>query len=290
VTYQVAMLTSDWQPAIASILAEGAEEPDPHYGLRYPLAVAVWFARLGIRGDEAVGHADEARRLAVAAGCVACGRDTDLAIAEVFARFDRWADARAALDRWDAVGRRSWVESEWQRRRLAILVDVEAAADGDGLEAVLTALRDDADREAFGLNALWAELDMGRLLARRDRPASVAAYRRAAQRADASGAPTLRRLADQGLRMLGERPWRRGPSRTASGLGALSDREREVAGLVADGATNVDIAARLFLSRKTVEHHVSNALSKLGLRSRAELAAVVGRETHPVDTDGASPP
>jgi DNA-binding NarL/FixJ family response regulator len=39
-----------------------------------------------------------------------------------------------------------------------------------------------------------------------------------------------------------------------------------------------------------VEHHVSNALSKLGLRSRAELAAVVGRETHPVDTDGASPP
>jgi DNA-binding CsgD family transcriptional regulator len=54
-------------------------------------------------------------------------------------------------------------------------------------------------------------------------------------------------------------------------------REREVADLVALGATNPEIASRLFLSRKTVEHHVSNALAKLGLRSRAELAAQVGR-------------
>ena len=78
---------------------------------------------------------------------------------------------------------------------------------------------------------------------------------------------------------------------TDGGIGALSAREREVADLVALGATNPEIASRLFLSRKTVEHHVSNALAKLGLRSRAELAAQVGRSgPASTDGDGAPPP
>jgi DNA-binding CsgD family transcriptional regulator len=294
VTFQLTMITSDWQPGLDALLAAGAEEADPHYRLRYPLAAAVWLARLGIRGDEALDHAATARALAVSAGCVACGRDTDVAIAEVYARFDRLDDARDALARWDAVGRRSWVESEWQRRRAGILLDA-AGGMADGLEAALIRLRDDADSEGFGLNALWTELDMGRLLAGRDDPAAVAAYRRAAERADVSGARTLRRVADQGLRALGERPWKRGRAADSSGeLGALTEREREVADLVAGGATNGEIAARLFLSRKTVEHHVSNALAKLGLHSRVELAAEIGRaglgSFGRPGQDGATPP
>jgi DNA-binding CsgD family transcriptional regulator len=293
VTYQVAAMTSDWRPALDAILAASADEADPHYRLRYHLAVAVWLARLGVRGDDALEQADEARRLAVLAGCVACARDTDVETVEVFARFGRLAAARDALGRWDAVGRRSWVESEWQRRRAGILIATAEGPDDEHLEAALTRLRDDAEGRGLLLNALWTELDMGRLLAPLDRSAATGAYRRAAERADAVGAATLRRLADQGLRGLGERPWRRGPAATViDGLGGLSAREREVADLVAEGATNAEIATRLFLSRKTVEHHVSNALAKLRLHSRAELAARVGEVSGgPLGRqDGATPP
>ena len=292
VTYQLQMMTSDWRKAVDAVLAAGAEEPDPHYRLRYHLAAAVWLARLGIGGDEALDHADTARSLAVAAGCVACARDTDVEVVEVFARFDRLSDARDALARWDAVGRRSWVESEWLRKRAGVLVAAAAGSDDIDLKAALTELRDDADGQGLALDALWTELDTGRLLASGEPAEAAAAYRHAAERADAAGATTVRRLAEQGLRALGERPWRRGPSTGSSTeLGALSAREREVAELVAAGATNPEIATRLFLSRKTVEHHVSNALAKLGLHSRAELAALVGMASGALaDRNGASHP
>ncbi|MBN9113311.1 MAG: response regulator transcription factor [Pseudonocardia sp.] len=62
-------------------------------------------------------------------------------------------------------------------------------------------------------------------------------------------------------------PWRAGP-----GAG-LTRREREIAALVATGMTNREIARKLQLSVRTVEAHVDHALTKLGLRTRTQLAA-----------------
>jgi DNA-binding NarL/FixJ family response regulator len=81
------------------------------------------------------------------------------------------------------------------------------------------------------------------------------------------------------LRSLGVRTWRRGPG----GGAALTHRERAIAHLIAQGASNPEIARQLFLSRKTVERHVSNVLKKAGARNRAELAARVAE----LDVEGA---
>jgi ATP/maltotriose-dependent transcriptional regulator MalT len=62
------------------------------------------------------------------------------------------------------------------------------------------------------------------------------------------------------------------------GYGALTRRETEVLPLLAEGCSNAEIGQRLYISRRTAEHHVAHILAKLGLRSRAEAAAYALRE------------
>jgi DNA-binding NarL/FixJ family response regulator len=58
---------------------------------------------------------------------------------------------------------------------------------------------------------------------------------------------------------------------TGPGLDVLTDREREVVALVADGSSNEEIAERLVMSAATAKTHVSRAMIKLGARDRAQL-------------------
>jgi pimeloyl-ACP methyl ester carboxylesterase/DNA-binding CsgD family transcriptional regulator len=70
----------------------------------------------------------------------------------------------------------------------------------------------------------------------------------------------------------------RRPARAATGWGSLTEAERSIAMLVAEGLSNPAIAARLFVSRHTVESHLKHAYAKLGVSSRVELAALTLRE------------
>ena len=155
---------------------------------------------------------------------------------------------------------------------------MHAAGDDVGQATVaVTAVIAEAEHQCMRLDALWARLDLAMLLIDRAPTDAAKELRAAGSAAETMGAITEQRLAEQRLRSLGVRTWRRGAATSGSTrLSALSTREREIALLVSEGATNPEIATAVFLSRKTVERHVSNILAKLGLRNRAELAALMG--------------
>jgi DNA-binding CsgD family transcriptional regulator len=58
--------------------------------------------------------------------------------------------------------------------------------------------------------------------------------------------------------------------------GQLTAQQLQIARCVAVGATNREVAAQLFLSPRTVDHHLRNIYTKLGIRSRVELARLLG--------------
>jgi DNA-binding CsgD family transcriptional regulator len=115
--------------------------------------------------------------------------------------------------------------------------------------------------------------------------------RRVKQRADAR--PYLQ-AALSTFERLGAKPWiaraqaelqatggPTGPRAEADGADELTPSELKIALLVAQGNTNREVAASLFLSPKTVEHHLSSIYRKLGVRSRTQLARLFAEERPP---------
>jgi len=75
-------------------------------------------------------------------------------------------------------------------------------------------------------------------------------------------------------RLISEFATRAKETRAAPELAGLTDREREVMGLAAEGLSNEEIAERLFVSPATAKTHVSRAMVKLGARDRAQLVVI----------------
>jgi len=143
-----------------------------------------------------------------------------------------------------------------------------ALACGEAAHVALEKASSLFDELGMAFDAAVTRLEWARALSASDREIAAEDVRQALSVFERLGA---RPHADQAAALLrelgaGSRP---GPHVA----GALTRRENEVLELLSHGLSNSEIGGRLFISPKTVEHHVGRILSKLGLRSRAEAVA-----------------
>ncbi|MGH2762009.1 MAG: helix-turn-helix transcriptional regulator, partial [Thermoleophilaceae bacterium] len=163
------------------------------------------------------------------------------------------------------------------RARAALSLAREDAAAAAGQAQDAAERLEEAGRR---IDAARARALAGRALAEAGgRERAVRELERAYSQLAASGAEGYRDEAARDLRRLG----RRVPSATRSapgeaGLVGLDEDERELSRLVARGLTNREIAARVFVSEKTVERRLTGIFRRLGLSARAELATLAERE------------
>jgi DNA-binding CsgD family transcriptional regulator len=276
VQHLIALSTGDWRAAVAGLRTAAEREAEPHYRLHAHLERASALARLDPRREaqELTQGVLEAIADAERAGCRRCRTEAAVRGAEAMARIGRAEDAARLLDRSMRIGSPVHGFLSWWRSLAEAAL--EPSGDPGPAAASLETLVAEAERQGLRLEAVWVRLDLGALLAEADPGRAGQVLREAGALAEQMRASTEMRLAEQRLRALGVRTWRRG--RKAGGtdpLVELSEREREIARRVATGASNPEIAAALFLSRKTVERHVSNILAKLGIRNRTELAGAL---------------
>jgi DNA-binding NarL/FixJ family response regulator len=184
------------------------------------------------------------------------------------------------LDAATAVESRLYAVAEEQERgpaaALAVLASAHVAvAKGDRLDACrqLEGALERFSRLDLPLEAARVRLEMARLLcdehpdgAIAEATGALAGFERLGATADADAAAAL-------LRALGVRV--RSAPRNRPGL---TKREEEVLHLLGLGLSNPEIAARLYISRKTASHHVSSVLTKLGARNRTEAGAYAARK------------
>jgi DNA-binding CsgD family transcriptional regulator len=183
-------------------------------------------------------------------------------LVEAAARAGRIDEVTAQLDRYRAATRRTPSDA-----RVALLARCEAlAGTGDVREQFERSLAHAGGQSPF--QRARTQLLYGEWLRRNREPRAAREH--------------LRPAAEQ-FRLLGTRPWEEraeaelratGETRRGSDPSTLDDltpRELQIAGLVAEGLTNRQIAAQLFLSPRTIEYHLGKVFMKLGLASRIEL-------------------
>jgi DNA-binding CsgD family transcriptional regulator len=271
-----------------------------------PVTVLAWLA--GLRGDEEAcrGHADAVLALAIDRGLALPAGLATWALAQLDLSAGRWSEALLrltaieevrpgfghpflpVLSSWDRVeaavlaGRPDVAEralarfAPWAAVAAApwaapVLADCRAlAAPADEADAHFEAAIGAVDR-AGPLDRARIHLHYGEYLRRERRRVDARAHLRAAfegfEWLDAG--PWAERALRE-LRATGEKARKR----NVSPLAGLTPQELQVARLVGDGATNKEVASRLFVSPKTVEYHLRKVFAKLGVSSRMELVGL----------------
>jgi DNA-binding CsgD family transcriptional regulator len=220
----------------------------------------------GAGGEELVliGGSPRARYLEVLTRCwLALGRHAEA------------RRAAATAHAWAAAVQLPMAAAWADRAFAAVELSTGDAARAAGQALASAAAADDAGAPVEA--ALSRTLAGVALAETGERDRAVTELQRAARDFEEFGALRHRDQAERELRKLGHRIHRRTRPGTADGTGleSLTERELQLARLVADRKTNAEIAAELFLSQKTVETHLRNIFRKIGVPSRVELARAV---------------
>ena len=193
---------------------------------------------------------------------------------EAAARSGRLDETSEPFDRY-----KSWVQCSPSAARRSVLARCRAlVGDGDVREQFEEALAP----EGFVSPFLMArtELLYGEWLRRqRQRREARPHLRRAADLFRQVGTTPWEERAEAELRATGEKARERDPST----LDQLTPQELQIAGLVASGMTNREVAAQLYLSPRTIDYHLRKVFSKLGVASRTELVQMDVPEQEPSD-------
>jgi DNA-binding CsgD family transcriptional regulator len=188
--------------------------------------------------------------------------------AEAAARAEQPAaaqDAHRAFATWSTHANAGWANAI--RERLAALVAEDYEAEAHFQAALDWHTRDPrplAHARTQLLYGEWLRRARRRLDARHQLRRALAAF-------ESLAAEPWAERARAELRATGETARKRDPST----LDQLTPQELQIATLVSDGASNRDVAAKLFLSARTVEYHLYKVFKKLGISSRHELAALL---------------
>ena len=171
-----------------------------------------------------------------------------------------------------------------------IAAALRAAGVADGGEAGIELMRESAavvERSPAHYERARSLTELGAALRRAGhRREAREPLRDALDLAHRSGARRLARRAHEELVAAGARPRRM----SLTGLDSLTASERRVAQMAAAGLANREIAQALFVTRRTVEMHLTHAYQKLGIRSRAELPEALGAEVDPSAPGDRTPP
>jgi DNA-binding CsgD family transcriptional regulator len=197
--------------------------------------------------------------------------------------YDVLAGAEVMLGRREAAA--AWARAAGETAhglglsgRTGAALHAASVAERDPSAGATLALRAAAElAHAHPIEAARARTHAGHLLGAAGNPgAGLRELQRATEELTALGASHYAAQAIRERRRLGEHLARGGRRTSAlTGIASLSDREREVAGLVQARLTNREIAERLVLSQKTVERHLSRIFVKLEARSRVEVARML---------------